>query len=120
MSNGPYLTNQLLIAMPAMGDPNFSQTVALICEHSAQGALGIVLNRPLPMLMPFFRDGAKAFETPPVVVKGGMPNRLKTAPLKFSVPLTGFAAGEYVCQVTVLDPTSKKAAFWQGPLAVVE
>ena len=44
-----FLTNQLLIAMPAMTDPNFSQTVTLICEHSAKGALGLVLNRPLPM-----------------------------------------------------------------------
>jgi putative transcriptional regulator len=43
------LTNQLLIAMPALADPNFSQTVALICEHSDKGALGIVLNKPLPM-----------------------------------------------------------------------
>jgi putative transcriptional regulator len=51
MSDSIYLTNQLLIAMPAMGDPNFTQTVALICEHSPQGALGIVLNRPLPMMM---------------------------------------------------------------------
>jgi putative transcriptional regulator len=46
-----YLTNQLLIAMPAMGDPNFSQTVALICEHSSRGALGLILNKPLPMKM---------------------------------------------------------------------
>jgi putative transcriptional regulator len=46
-----YLTNQLLIAMPAMGDPNFSQTVALVCEHSARGALGLILNKPLPMRM---------------------------------------------------------------------
>lgn len=43
------LTNHLLIAMPALTDPNFSQTVALICEHTDRGALGIVLNRPLPM-----------------------------------------------------------------------
>src|ERR1041385_3939217 len=43
------LTNQLLIAMPSLSDPNFSQTVALICEHSDRGALGIVLNKPLPM-----------------------------------------------------------------------
>ncbi|HUK00970.1 MAG TPA: YqgE/AlgH family protein [Steroidobacteraceae bacterium] len=43
-------TNHLLIAMPALADPNFSQTVTLICEHSAEkGALGIVLNKPLPM-----------------------------------------------------------------------
>src|SRR5258708_9273468 len=48
MSDSGYLTNQLLIAMPAMGDPNFSQTVALICDHSAQGALGLILNKPLP------------------------------------------------------------------------
>lgn len=44
------LTNHLLIAMPSLADPNFSQTVTLICEHSVdKGALGIVLNRPLPM-----------------------------------------------------------------------
>ena len=44
-----FLTNQFLIAMPGMADPNFSQTVTLVCEHNAQGALGIVINRPLPM-----------------------------------------------------------------------
>jgi len=41
------LVNQLLIAMPGMADPNFSSTVTLICEHSDEGALGIVINRPL-------------------------------------------------------------------------
>jgi putative transcriptional regulator len=41
------LNNQLLIAMPGMADPNFSSTVTLICEHSDEGALGIVINRPL-------------------------------------------------------------------------
>jgi putative transcriptional regulator len=43
------LTNHLLIAMPALADPNFSQTVTLVCEHSDKGALGIVVNKPLPM-----------------------------------------------------------------------
>ena len=42
-------TNHLLIAMPALADPNFSHTVTLICEHTEKGALGIVLNKPLPM-----------------------------------------------------------------------
>ena len=51
MSESGYLTNHLLIAMPAMGDPNFSQTVALICDHSSQGALALILNKPLPMRM---------------------------------------------------------------------
>jgi putative transcriptional regulator len=48
MSDG-YLSNQFLIAMPGMGDPNFSQTVTLICEHGPKGALGIIINRALPM-----------------------------------------------------------------------
>jgi putative transcriptional regulator len=43
------LANHLLVAMPALADPNFSQTVTLICEHTEKGALGIVLNKPLPM-----------------------------------------------------------------------
>jgi putative transcriptional regulator len=51
MNEPGYLTNQLLIAMPAMGDPNFAQTVALICDHSPRGALGLILNKPLQMRM---------------------------------------------------------------------
>jgi len=45
----PTFTNHLLIAMPTLADPNFSHTVTLICEHTEKGALGIVLNKPLPM-----------------------------------------------------------------------
>lgn len=49
MVDANYLTNQLLIAMPGMADPNFSTTVTLICEHNEDGALGIVINRPLAL-----------------------------------------------------------------------
>jgi len=35
--------------MPGMPDPNFSTTVTLICEHNSDGALGIVINRPLDL-----------------------------------------------------------------------
>ena len=52
MADDTSLTNQLLIAMPAMTDANFAQTVTLICEHSVdKGALGIVINKPLPMTL---------------------------------------------------------------------
>jgi putative transcriptional regulator len=47
MSGGTNLTDQFLIAMPSLDDPNFSQTVTYICEHNAEGAMGIVINRPL-------------------------------------------------------------------------
>jgi putative transcriptional regulator len=41
------LTGQLLIAMPSMNTPHFTQTVIYICAHTEDGAMGIVLNRPL-------------------------------------------------------------------------
>ena len=41
------LTNHLLIAMPSLSDPNFAQTVSLICEHTEKGALGMDLIRAM-------------------------------------------------------------------------
>lgn len=43
------LANHFLIAMPAMADPNFSRTLTYICEHNAEGALGVIVNRPMDM-----------------------------------------------------------------------
>lgn len=46
MSSSPsLLSNQLLIALPQLDDPNFSRTVTLICRHDDEGAMGITLNR---------------------------------------------------------------------------
>lgn len=47
MQPGANLTNHFLIAMPSLQDPNFYHTVTYICEHNDQGAMGIVINRPL-------------------------------------------------------------------------
>ncbi len=41
------LVNHFLIAMPSLADPNFSRTVTYMCEHSSEGAMGLVINRPL-------------------------------------------------------------------------
>ena len=40
-----YLQQQMLIAMPAMDDPNFSRSVTLLCQHNKDGAIGITINR---------------------------------------------------------------------------
>jgi putative transcriptional regulator len=40
------LAPRLLLSMPQLCDPNFKQTVVLLCEHGAEGAFGLVLNRP--------------------------------------------------------------------------
>jgi putative transcriptional regulator len=46
-SDRGYLDGQLLIAMPVMGDPRFERSVIYLCAHSAEGAMGIMVNRPV-------------------------------------------------------------------------
>jgi putative transcriptional regulator len=43
-----YLDGQLLIAMPSMGDPRFARSVIYMCAHSADGAMGIIINHRAP------------------------------------------------------------------------
>lgn len=59
-----FLTGQLLIAMPAMGDPRFSQSVIYVCAHTAEGAMGLVLNRPI--VKPSFDELLKQLEVAPL------------------------------------------------------
>jgi len=58
------LAGQILIAMPAMGDPRFAQAVIYLCDHSAKGAMGIVVNRPLES--PSFEDLLRQLNIDPV------------------------------------------------------
>lgn len=45
------LSNHFLIAMPAMADPFFAKSLTYVCEHNEQGALGIVVNRPINLTL---------------------------------------------------------------------
>ena len=42
-----YIAGKCLVAMPAINDPNFARTVIYVCAHSPEGAMGLVLNRPI-------------------------------------------------------------------------
>ena len=44
---GVFLSGQLLIAMPGIGDPRFERSLILVCAHDPQHAMGIALNRPV-------------------------------------------------------------------------
>lgn len=48
MHQSSNLTGKMLIAMPGMLDPRFERSVILICSHTADGAMGLVVNRPMP------------------------------------------------------------------------
>ena len=63
---------KLLVATPSLSDPNFRQTVLLMLEHSDEGALGVVLNRPSELTVSSaIGDWAAAVSEPPVVFVGG-------------------------------------------------
>ncbi len=66
------LAGQLLVATPALHDPNFARTVVLMVEHSPDGAVGIVLNRPTDAdLLDHLPAWFSAAATPQVVFVGG-------------------------------------------------
>jgi putative transcriptional regulator len=69
-SNG-YLAGQLLIAMPQMMDPRFQRTVIYMCAHSADGAMGLVINKPMESLS--FPDLLQQLEIEPQGMGAPMP-----------------------------------------------
>jgi VWFA-related protein len=75
--------------------------------------------RPLAVFVAFYRGQEKVFETKPFGVTQGMDLKSKAVPIKLTVPLSGVPAGEYTCQLTVLDAGDKKVAFWQTPVLLV-
>ena len=76
-------------------------------------------TQPLVAFVSFYRGEVKAFETAPMMVTEGLDAKTKAVPLRFSVPLDGFATGRYDCQVTVIDPSAEKIAFWRAPIVIV-
>ncbi len=72
------LTHHFLIAMPSMADPNFSRTLTYICEHNEQGALGLVVNRPIDMTLGALLERLELGHDAPV---------LQQAPVYFGGPV---------------------------------
>jgi len=72
VSRHDVLKGRLLVATPNLGDPNFERTVVLVLEHGAEGALGVVLNRPSDLdLAEPLPEWARAAAHPSVVFIGG-------------------------------------------------
>src|SRR5262245_28449255 len=75
--------------------------------------------RPIAALVTFYRGSEKALETQVYTVTGGMDLKSKAVPLKLAVALSELTPGQYLCQITVLEPGDQKAAFWQAPVKIV-
>jgi len=93
-----------------------SKDLYVYLQAYEQGATTV---QPLMTFVSFYQGKTKVFETQPMEVASGMPNSIKTMPLRFDVALGQLPPGDYDCQVTVLDPTGGKSAFWQAPITLV-
>ncbi len=76
-------------------------------------------TQPLMANVSFYRGKVKTFETDPLRVSDGLNPKTKAVPLRFSVPLAKLQPGRYTCQVSVLDPTAQKFAFWRARIVVL-
>jgi hypothetical protein len=77
-------------------------------------------SAPLFAWVSFYRDQKMALETPPIAVTPEPTTRLGVVPFNFHVELGKLAPGPYQCQISVLDPAGHRAAFWQGPVMLVQ
>ncbi len=76
-------------------------------------------TQPLVATVSFYRGKVKAFETAPLQVTEGLNAKSKALPVRFSLPMAKLQAGRYTCQVSVLDLTAQKFAFWRAPMVLV-
>jgi hypothetical protein len=76
-------------------------------------------TQPLAVFVTFHRETERAFQLPARIVTDGLDARSKAVPIKVTVPLDDLPPGEYTCQITVLDTTAQKAAFWQSLIFIV-
>ncbi len=77
------LTGQFLIAMPSMTDPYFSKTLTFICTHNQDGAMGVVINRPIELnVASLFKQMKLEIQAPPNIA-----SPLLEKPLHFGGPV---------------------------------
>jgi putative transcriptional regulator len=83
------LTGRLLVASPTLQDPNFRRTVVLLLDHGDDGALGIVVNRPLDVEVAAVLPAWQPYTTTPGRLFQGGPVQLDTALGLVAVPGDG-------------------------------
>ena len=76
-------------------------------------------QQPLFAFVSLYQGGKKLYETAPKSIVPNPDSRLGTMTLSFDLSVDNLPRGQYDCQVTVLDPSTQKAAFWRAPILLV-
>jgi hypothetical protein len=79
---------------------------------------GSTSTQPLIGFVSLYSAGAEVFKTAPISVEPNAATRLGVTPLSFDFAIPQLTAGQYDCQVTVLDPATSKASFWRAPIVI--
>ncbi|MGD0094902.1 MAG: VWA domain-containing protein [Terracidiphilus sp.] len=77
-------------------------------------------EQPLFAFVTLYQDGKKLYETPSKSIVPNSASRLGTTNLSFELRTDDLPRGTYDCQLTVVDPSSQKAAFWRAPILLVQ
>jgi putative transcriptional regulator len=85
LNSSPYLDGKLLIAMPGIGDPRFERSVIFLCAHSADGAMGIVINKVAQNIT--FPDLLSRLDLLPAENRINFDQRLSQMPVQFGGPV---------------------------------
>ncbi|MGB0082561.1 MAG: VWA domain-containing protein [Terracidiphilus sp.] len=76
-------------------------------------------TQPLFAFVTLYQGGKKMYETPPESIVPSATSRLGTMRLNFDLSVDSLPRGSYDCQVTVIDPSTQKAAFWRASITLV-
>ena len=76
-------------------------------------------SKPIVAFAAFYRDGRKVYETTPIAVLPDASTRLGVTPVHIRLGLGQLSPGIYQCQVSLLDPSTERASFWQGAIKIV-
>jgi hypothetical protein len=76
-------------------------------------------TQSLVATLSLYRGRVKAFETEPLRITDGLDSITKAVPVRFTFPLSKLEPGRYTCQVSVLNATAKRFAFWRAPVVLL-
>jgi len=76
-------------------------------------------TEPIMAYVSFYRGKVKSLETEPLLLKDGLDSKTKALPVRFSVPLSKLAPGQYTCQVTLYSPGQQKFSFTRSEIYLV-
>jgi putative transcriptional regulator len=85
MKKSAYLDGQLLIAMPGMSDPRFDRSVVYMCAHSESGAMGLIINKAMPMMS--FGELVAQLDIAPDLKREALPEDILNTPVQYGGPV---------------------------------